>query len=635
MIAKAAERFFAGRKVKTEDAHWVILNENYKYGLEARKPFEQRWVLNLAFLMGKQYSFFNKSSQLLQQLRRVKGKRRHIDNQLISRWRRQVADLIRTKPSVSVVPATNDEEDIKAAKVGNKVLENFYRTNDMRKKLRELGSWIYATGNGYLDDRWDTKAGPVDYNKKGELVYAGDASCDVWSPFEIVLPVENMGQTNIHKLPWMDKVKWRDLDWFINNFPKRGKEVKEEQRSVSLTEITSFSRGLESTNKRPGAFMHNMYIQPCAQFPKGKFLQGANGIILGQQDYPFNHYHLEHFKDIDVPGVFFGMATLEAAIPLQNRWNATTNDIDEFNRSCAKGKLLVPRGAKLETLPDNSHGEILQYKPVLGHKPDLLTLKGLPATYQLALTIIRDSLQDLFSQHEITRGTNKSDIRSGEMVSLLREQDAFGAVPSHAVFEEGYEAAMGRVLRRIKTGYKAERVIQVVGKEGEFDVFSFKGADLRNNSDVMVKRESSLPDSRIAREAMILRKFELGLYGNPDDPEVRRHVMNMLDDAVVKDIYSDTRLDEALARWENELLNGGEIDSIIVNSYDNHMLHNREHQHFQKSRDYQKLKFKEPEKFRENELRFLEHTLSHSKFIEQEIARQIAMEGEVKSGGKN
>lgn len=630
MIGKAAEKFFSKSKIKKEDANWSLLYENYQAGLEARRPYEQRWVLNLAFLMGKQYSFFNQSSQLLQQLRRVKGKRRHIDNQLISRWRRQVADLIRTKPSMSVVPATSDEEDIKAAKVGDKVLENFWRVNDTRKKLRELAGWIYGTGNAFLDDRWDPKLGPTSYNEKGELVYEGDATCSVWSPFEIVAPVENIGQVNIHKLPWLDKVKWRDLNWFSANFPKRGHEVKEERMTTSVVQMTSFSGGIDLTRKRPGAFMHNMYIQPCPEFPKGKFLQGANGIILDRQDYPFNHYHLEHFKDIDVPGVFWGMATLEAGIPLQIRWNNTINSIDEFNRSCSKGKLLVPRRSKIETNPDDSHGEIINYNPVLGHKPELLTLKGLPATYQLALTIVKDSLQDLFSQHEISRGTNKSDIRSGEMVSLLREQDAFGAVPSLAVFEESLEATMSRVLKRIKTGYKNERVVQVVGKEGEFEVLSFKGADLRGNSDVIVKRESSLPDSRIAREATILRKFELGLYGDPQDPEVRRHVMNMLDDAVVKDIYSDTRLDEALARWENDIIMSGKIDSVLVNSYDNHSIHLKEHVHLQKSREYQKVKFQEPEKFQELEVRFLEHNMAHQDFVNQQIQAQIAREREVK-----
>ena len=485
IISKASERFFNSRKKNSKDSLWVIVKENYDSGLEARRPYEQKWLLDLAFLMGKQYSFFNQSSNLVQQLRRVKGKRRNVDNQLMPRWRRQVADLIKTQPKISVVPASDDEEDIKASKIGDKVLDYFWRNSQMKKKLRSLGGWIYATGNGFLDDRWDPKLGSMTYNEKGELVYEGDAVCGVWSPFEIVIPGESLGQEDLHGMPWIDKVKWRGLEWFENNFPKRCKEIKEEAAVKNVMEMGLLSGSHGAIKKRPGAFMHNMYIKPCNKFPKGKFIQAANGIVLGEQDYPFNFYHLEQFKDIDLPGSFWGIATMELGIPLQNRWNTTINGIDDYNRTCAKGKLLVPRGAKLETNPDDSHGELLTYKPVLGHKPDWLSLGGLPATYQTSLVTVKDSLQDLFSQHEISRGTNKSDIRSGEMVSLLREQDAFGAAPSLAIFEESLEAVMGRILKRIQKGYKNERIIQVVGSEGEFEVFRFKGADLKENTDLL------------------------------------------------------------------------------------------------------------------------------------------------------
>jgi hypothetical protein len=627
--SKAADRFFNKQKQNKKDALWSIVKENYDSGMDSRRPYDQRWALNMAFLMGKQYSFFNKSSHLIQQLKKVKGKRRNIDNQLISRWNRQVGDLIRTNPAMSVIPLSNDDEDIKAAKMGDRVIKHFWRSNRMRKKLRQLAGWIYSCGNGFLDDRWNPKLGPIDYNEKGEIVYSGDADCGVWSPFEVVVPAGYINQTDIHAMPWIDKVKWRGLDWFKNHYPKRGSEVMAEQMVMPVMEAAAFSGTMGAANgKQDGAFMHNFYVQPCSQFPKGKFIAAANGIVLETQDYPFTYYHIEQFKAIDIPGVFWGACHIEYAITLQNRWNTTINGIDEYNRLCAKGKLLVPRGSKLETNPDDSHGEILTYKPVMGHKPDMLTLKGVPATYSTSLVTIKDSLQDLFSQHEITRGTNKSDIRSGEMVSLLREQDAYGAIPTFAVFEESLEAVVSRILKRIQAGYKEERAVQIVGSEGEFEIAQFKGADLRNNTDVMVKRESSISDSRQSRESIILKKYELGLYGNPQEPDVRRNVMNMLDDAVVADIYSDDRKDEALARWENDILLKGEADVIVVNAYDNHVIHAKKHTHVRKSREYQQLKLKDPKKFQETEMRFLEHTLAHQKFIDQQREQMMReMEG--------
>ena len=130
------------RKVKKEDKHWALLKEAKDIGIECRRPFEQRWIINLAFLAGRQYMFFNQSAHLLQELRRTKGRMRAIDNQLIWRWRRQVADLIKTAPIMSVVPDTTDDEDIKAAKTGDRVLKASWRSMKMKKKVRQMAGWI-------------------------------------------------------------------------------------------------------------------------------------------------------------------------------------------------------------------------------------------------------------------------------------------------------------------------------------------------------------------------------------------------------------------------------------------------------------------------------------------------------------
>ena len=381
-----------------------------------------------------------------------------------------------------------------------------------------------------------------------------------------------------------------------------------------------------------------MRLQPCINFPNGVFLTGANGIVLQKGDYPYNYYNIEHFKDIDIPGIFWGKATLTEAIPLQVKWNSTNNSIDEFNKIAAKGKLFAPRGSSLETVPDDTHGEVIFYKPVLGQKPDWLQLKGLPTSMELALNMAKTSLEDLYSAHEVSRGTNKSDIRSGDMVSLLLEQDAFGKLTSHAVFEEGLEAWGTRILKRFQVGYDGPRMIKIVGRDNEYEVFAFQGSDLRNNTDVAVKRQSSMPDSRVLRNAQVMERYEKGLYGDPMDPEVRRHVMNMLEDAVIDDLYGDTKLDEAYARYENQTLLSGQITDIKVNQYDNHAIHMQEHNHLRKTLDYQKIKLQNPKMFMELELVFQTHSMGHQEFLKQMeaqmIQRQVALENAKKQGGE-
>lgn len=623
---------------KGNDPIWTLIKGKFDVGVELRRPFERRWILNLAFLSGRQYVFFNQSAHILQQLKKVKGRLRNVDNQLVRRWARQVSDLIATAPIMSVVPETTDDQDIKAAKVGDKVLKAFWRNNKMRKKVRQLGGWIYSCGNAFLDDRWNPKLGPISTDEGGNLVYLGDVDCGVWSPFEILVPFVSFGDTDLHSFPWMIKTKFRQLDWIKKYYPRTGGNVQPEtfpQPHLDVMSMMGHFTG-ESPTKIPGAMVIELYVQPNADFPKGLFATGANGIVLQKSDYPLDHYHIEQFKDLDIPGMFWGKATLEDGIPLQKTWNRTTSSINEFNRIVAKGKGLVPRGAKLDALPDDTHGEWIEYTPVLGHKPEYMTHKGLPGTLMQSFEITAMSLDNLFHQHEVTRGTTRSDLRSGEMARFLREQDARGTLPTHAVFEESMEAVMARVLRRIKNGYTEQRMLKVKGDEGEFEVFAFRGADLRNNTDVSVKRDSSIPDSRLAREIRIKENYKEGLYGDPRDPKVRRRVLTMIDDAETKDVFSEMRLDETYAKWENETImkTKGEAD-LLPNEYDNHPLHLEEHNKFRKSVIFQKLRLTDPDLFNALDTAFEAHTKIHidlhKAVMEEEMAARAKFEAMTKS----
>lgn len=615
--------------VKTDQPLWDLVSKHYNEGVNARRNVERRWIINLAFLSGRQYVFFNENIHMLQQLTRRRGRIRTVDNQLVQRWSRQVADLIKTDPIMSVIPSTADDDDIKAASLGDKVIKSWWQSQKMRRKIRVLAGWIYGCGNGFLYDRWNKKIGPTELDEKGELVYLGDAEVGVRSPFEVLVPTAQFTNVELHDMPWMIEVSFMPLETIANTWDK-GHMVRAESFPTAQADLAGVLGNLAGHTRTAfeGSFVKRMSLKPCRDYPSGLYVVAANGVILEGDEYPFMHFHLEHFKDIDIPGMFWGSCKLEQAIGLQKTWNRIVSSVDEFNRICAKGKLLVPKGANLDADPDDTHGETLHYTPVLGHKPEWMSPPQMSATAQLGLQITSKSLQDIFSQHEVTQGTNRSDIRSGLMVGLLREQDAHGAIPTHAVFEESLEAVMSRVLKRVQAGYSTQRMLKIRGDDGDYEVLPFKGADLRGNTDVMVKRDSSLPDSRTARHAQVFERFQAGLYGDPADPKVRLRVAQMLDDAVVQDIYNDMKLDQKYARWENAALLQGGGTHVLVNAYDNHAIHMEEHDNFQKSIKFQRIKVENPSLFEELDLIFESHKQFHRDFLRQE--QQAMMEQQAK-----
>ena len=133
MKSTVAKFFQKSEKKVKDDKLWDFLKEKFDEGNSLRQPYEQRWLITLAFLANKQYVFYNKSSRLVQHLITPKGRIRVVDNQMLPKYRKQISRFIRNHPKMSVIPASTDNEDIKAAKKGDKLLKSLWKSQKMRK----------------------------------------------------------------------------------------------------------------------------------------------------------------------------------------------------------------------------------------------------------------------------------------------------------------------------------------------------------------------------------------------------------------------------------------------------------------------------------------------------------------------
>ena len=150
------------------------------------------------------------------------------------------------------------------------------------------------------------------------MVYGGDADVGIWSPFEILTPAVTMGEVNHHEFPWLIKMKWKGLEWIKDRWIE-GIRVVEEPMAAAFLDTSFMLGAARGTQGRsfPGAMVLEFYQKPGEAFPRGAYVVAANGIILDVGEYPFNSYNLEQFKDIDIPGQFWGKATMEEGIALQ------------------------------------------------------------------------------------------------------------------------------------------------------------------------------------------------------------------------------------------------------------------------------------------------------------------------------
>lgn len=594
-----------------------LLGKNITQGENLQNLEAMRWILGLMAYNG----IFLESSDLMLDI--SIGNKYMVDNRLLPKIRRQVADYISARIDFSVVPNSSEEEDVKAARVSEKVLQHFFSTQEMVKKKRLMGIWLAATGNMFVSDEWNKSIGPIFLNPDtDEVSYLGDVDINLWSPFEVLKPVGDNGVSDIYDLDWIILRKWISVDSYWRMY-------REELSPGTMPTWLSLMRSLsgETSTQDNGNMIYRFFLKPTKEFPKGLYAVTTDTKVIEQSDYPFDRFPVVHFKDMEVPGRFWGRSIVSYALGLQERFSRTMEHVDAYNEYVGDGKVLNPRGSQITVNPvANTKMSILDYTPIMGQAPREMQFRGLPETFPMTLDLIAKSLDDMFAQHLATQGRHASDLRSGRMVDLLREQDAINNIPTNALANEGFQILGKSVLKRIQTGYDTERTIKIVGRDQNWEVESFKGSDLRGQDDVKVSIEAARPDTREMRRVEVLDNLQKGLYGDPRLPDTRRIALSLMEDAVATDLYGSYRTDESVAKKENELLFKNEIDSITANLYDDPVIHIKEHEEFQKESRFQQLKFDNPELFVELTAKFGEHVSQHKAVLAELMAQQQAQQ---------
>lgn len=562
-------------------------HQKFDAARQLRRIFEVKWYITRAFLKGEQYVFWNRGTGHLDRHRAIDPRRvRMVDNKILHYTRKQQSKMLRLRPIAEVLPNTNELDDVDAAKLGTDLLKHMHRTLEGPRLAREIANWVCTTGNAFVVDYWNDR------------IPGGEVGLEVDSPFAWYIPALSHGPTEVQDMPWIARAKLRSIEWIkeVYNFDAKPESFSADQNVMLLMkELDSTVTGLES-EYMPSAVLKEFWIKPNKQYPKGMYFVICNNKLVtkmrfpnyGSDDEPHYEYPVTHFRDIKIPGLFWGMATSEAAIPLQKDFNRIRSSIIEWIRSMAKGKWIAPKGSGLSpTAIDNEHGEVIYFTPVRGMPPTPASIPNLPPAVLQALEINRQSFMDLYSQHEVSQGTNRSDLRSGQMVALLLEQDDQAHSMTYQDFEDQWAKLWKHCLLLAQKYYTNTRKLKVLGAGKIWQVKSFTGADLKGNTDVFVSTGTHLPENKIAKQSVVMERFQLGLYGNPEDPMVLSRVRRMLDDAIPEDIYNDVKVDQEFAMNENRQMRAGQ--AISITQFDNHMVHVREHERDFKTSEVQAL----------------------------------------------
>lgn len=580
---------------------WVA--KAYEEARRERQKIERQWYLNLAFYFGQQNVSGVNSPTAGFQLRVPNAppwRVRMVINKIRPIIRHETARLVSQKPIFTVVPATTEDEDQAAARVGEQIFTSVYDEKEVDYILHQVAFWSSITGSGFMKSYWD----PVARDANG---VPGDICIENVNPFHI-FPA-NQSEEDLNKQPYIIQASTKTPEWVKTRY---GFDAPANIMASNVLEDAFQTLVGTRVTPRREVLVIEVWLKPGAhpKFPLGGLITVVGGQLVQRIDrFPYSHMQLPFYKvDLVPTGRFFGESNITDLIPLQREYNRTVSQIVEAKNLMAKPKLIAPRGSINPRQISSEPGQVILYQPGFD-RPSELPMPPLPGYVLDQLDRITADIDDISGQHEISRGGTPSQVTAATAISYLQEQDDSKLAYAITSIERAVQRLGRHVLKYVEQYWDTPRTVRVVGRDGAFEAQQWLNSSLRGNTDVRVEAGSALPRSKAARQAFVMDLLKLGII----PPE---QGLDLLDIGGIEKVYENYLVDKRAAERENLKMssinpevaiqimsqpeqqvdpNTGQIIStpkqpiMPTNSWDNHQAHIEFHNRFRKTQQFELL----------------------------------------------
>lgn len=607
-----------------------IVNEvlaDFKERAEKRKSLDLIWQVNMNFLMGNQYCNIGYGGNLEESERQYFWQEREVFNHIAPTFDIRYAKLTKVDTEINILPSTNDERDVKSAKVSKKIIKSIKNKLKLQSIIAQGIKWSEVCGTCFYKITWNSDKGQVvGLDEGGRPVKSGEVEVSVVSPFEIY--PDNLVTEKLEELQSIIHAKAYSTEEVKAMFDVtvKGQDVN----VYSLDSVNSSIGGLGfngtmpkmiESRKSDSVLVIERYNRPNATYPNGRLTIVAGDKLVYDGDLPYKigsdderDFPFVKQTAIEEPGSFFGTSIIERLIPVQRAYNAVKNRKHEFINRLSMGVLSVEDGSvDLDNLEDEglSPGKILVYRQG-SSEPKYLQGESLPNGLSDEENALLEEFNKISGVNDILNSSSLSSNISGTALELLISQDEERLNASI----ESIRGANIEIARKILKLYKQyaifPRLARIVGENGQVELFYFSSCDI-SSDDVEIENVSSGLSSMTQRREMIFSLLEKGIFNDENgqlSSKMKCKIFEMLGMGNWESAQDLNELHIKKAGSENlKMLDGV---NCKVSEIDEDNLHINEHIAFMLGSDYEKMSIKNANLERV----FLEHIRAHRQKME-------------------
>lgn len=533
----------------------------------ARLPFEREAWLNLAFYLDEQYVEWHADSGSIRRIprdNRTPNVPRPIVNKIMHFVQQEKAMVLQAKPTVDVLPATDDLMDITNAGV-SKAYCTWAAEPVNANFTRQLGRatlWAIVCGDGYLKWTWN----PIDKRPEITPVPLFELAVDPYA-------------SDFAKARYMIHSRFMDVDSVQDAYGVKVTPGKEEHADPMRAELL---RGMGSAPVVSGVTVNELWHKPCTKYPEGLYVVWTGrDTLVERRPLPYT-YLREHKKlpftqigCIERPDSKHYMSPVKYLRSAQMELNKFHAQRIMIREAFAAPKWWIPAELELEEQPNDSPRQILRGSGASGQEPKLIQ----PASYPSGEDgqIIESQMMHIVGLHEVSQAQVPGRVEAAKAIEMLKEADADRQATMLDTINASISEGFWQLLMQAKEFETDGKMVQAYSREGLPEVRRFKAEMVDPGMRVQVTMGTGLARSRAARQDQLLLLWQNKIVTDAEQ-------MAELMEVPIPTFTAPKMLDMRLARNEN--IEMARAVAIQPNSWDEHEIHLREHNNFRKTQEY-------------------------------------------------
>ena len=621
------------KKIKDEQeiAEKLLIEEvlkDFSQRQNERKTFEAQWQLNMNFLMGNQYCDIKKNGEIDEYDKKYFWQEREVFNHILPIIERRLSKLQKVRPKMNIFPATNNEGDIKTAKISKKIINSIYNKTDMSAVIKEATKWSEICGSGFYKVIWNGNLGNVVAKlDSGIPLKSGDVEIMAVSPFEIF--PESSSSSDIQTSRSIIHARAYHIDEIKNQW---GVEVEGEDINVfTLDKTHSNILGSSGSStkiikgvRQNYAIVVERYEAPSIKYPNGRLVIVAKDKLLFVGELPFINgidssrtFPFIKQDAFSQAGSFWGTSLIERLIPLQRSYNAVKNRKHEFLNRISMGVLAVEDGSvDIDNLEEDGlcPGKVLVYRQG-STSPKYMENDKMPYDFTSEEKSILDEFVSISGVTDLSSDTFATRNLSGTALELIIEQDDNKTNITSDNIKFAIKEIGKHILRLYKQFVKIPKLTKIVGDNGEMEMFYFSSSDI-SSDDIVFETKNELSDSYTQKRKMIFDLLTSGLLNDENGKLTNRmkiKVLELLGFGIWENAQDLNELHAQKASKENYQFLENLGPKIL--EIDDHQIHITEHTSLMLGGEFEKQNLKTPDL----ESKILNHIKEHKKLINNNI----------------